>query len=499
MESAKFYLKAKLIDIEARVSWIVVINKDDCQRIGIRPGTGLLIHLKGQRVGVYVDETDSLVSPGEIGIFKDLVKRFGIVEKEPLEFSIIYKPVSLNAIQKKLFGKHLSYKEIYSIVADIVSHKLNDVAVAFFIASSFFENISEKELFYLTKAMAETGKQLSFSGIVADKHSVGGLCGNETTPILVPIVASCGITIPKTCSRAITSASGTADTFETAAPVVFQTEELKKIVEKTNACITWGARDIVPSDARIIEVASQLSIESFSKALSSIVAKKVAMGVRYLVIDIPVQKTAKIKSIREAKRLKKMFLRLTGKFGIKTLVSINKAKGPIGRGIGAGLQLRDDLKVLFQEKDRPLDLERRAVELAGYILELTGRAKRGKGKVLAERKLLSGEALCKFREIVKAQGGSADIKIASISLSPVSFEVKSKKKGKVREINNRHLAEICRILGAPFIKGAGIYLNKKVGESVRDGETLSTFYAPTRFRLDLALKALAKSPIFKVS
>lgn len=496
MKKSIFNLKAKIIDIEAKVAWIVVLNKIDCQKLGIKPGDGLVMHLKGQSIGVYVDVTDDLVKEGEVGIFEDLSHRFEIEEGEKLEFSLLGKPQSLDAIQKKLLGNELTYKEMYSIVSDIVSRKLNDVAVAFFVASSFFEKISNKELFYLTKAMAETGKRVRFPGVVTDKHSVGGLCGNETTPIIVPIIASFGIYIPKTCSRAITSASGTADTMETVAKISFSTRELIEIVEKTKGCIVWGAGDIVPSDARIIEVASQLLVESYPKLISSIVAKKAAMGVKYLVIDIPVNKYAKIKNKKEAKELKRLFEEITKRFEIKTFVSINYVKGPIGRGIGPALQIRDDLLVLEQKENRPRDLEKRAIELAGHILELVGKAKKGKGKEMAKSSLASGKALVKFREIVKAQGGDPKISSDKIKLAEVKHEVKAKKSGKVKEVINCHLSEIARILGAPFIKGAGIYLNKKQGEKFKKGETLYILYTPTKFRLEMALKTLRKKKLF---
>ncbi|MCD6115052.1 thymidine phosphorylase [bacterium] len=492
MKKNNFQLSAKVIDIEARVAWIVLIHQEDCQKLGIRPGDGLVIHLKGQSIGCYVDVTDTLVKRGEIGIFEDLAQRFSIEPGEVLEISLLGKPKSLEAIQKKLNGKELNYKEIYEIVSDIVSRKLNDVAVAFFVASSFFEKISPRELFYLTKAMAETGTRIKFSGIVADKHSVGGLAGNETTPIIVPIVASYGIFIPKTCSRAITSASGTADTFETIAPVSFETKKLKNIVNKTKGCIVWSAGDIVPSDARIIEVASQLMIESFPKMVSSIMAKKVALGIKNLVVDVPVNPFAKVKSINRAEELKKIFEDIAKRFKIKIKVSINKAREPIGRGIGPALQIRDDLKVLEQRKDKPLDLEKRALELAGYILELSGKAKTGKGYDMARDSLYSGRALKKFQEIVAAQGGKKNISSEDIRLSDKKYDVKSPKSGRIKLIHNKNLIEICRILGAPYIKEAGIYLHKKTGEKVKRGEALFTLYAGSPLRLELALKALKK-------
>ncbi len=492
MKKNNFQFSAKVIDIETRVAWIVLIHQKDCQSLGIRPGDGLVIHLKGQSIGCYVDVTDTLVKRGEIGIFEDLAERFSIETGEILEISLLGKPKSLEAIQKKLSGKELSYKEVYEIVSDIVSRKLNDVAVAFFVASSFFEKISSRELFYLTKAMAETGDKLTFSGIVADKHSVGGLAGNETTPIIVPIVASYGIFIPKTCSRAITSASGTADTFETIAPVSFDVQKLKSIVNKTKGCIVWGTGNIVPSDARIIEVASQLMIESFSKMVSSIMAKKVALGIQNLVVDIPVNPFAKVKNMKEADQLKGIFEDIAKRFKIKIKVSVNKAREPIGKGIGPALQIRDDLKVLEQQKDRPLDLEKRALELAGYILELSGKVKTGKGFEIAKDSLCSGRALRKFQEIVSTQGGEKKISSQDIRLSGEKIDIKSPKSGRIKLIHNKNLIEICRILGAPYIKEAGIYLHKKTGEKVKRGEVLFTLYAGSPLRLDLALKVLKK-------
>ena len=495
---SKFSLKAKVLDIKARVSWIIVVNISDCEKIGIRPGDGLLMYLKGQSIGVFVDVTDALIKPGEVGIFEDLAGRFSISDGERIEFSLLGRPKSTLAIQKKLFKKKLTYEEIYSIISDIVSRRLNDVAVAFFIASSFLEEISKEELFYLTKAMVETGKELKFPGIVVDKHSVGGLCGNETTPIIVPIIASLGLYIPKTCSRAITSASGTADSFETIAPVAFSVEKLQEIVSETSGCVAWGANDIVPSDARIIEIASQFYIESFEKMVSSIMAKKVAMGIKYLVVDIPINKTAKITSIAEANKLKKIFEYLAGKFKMKIRVSMNKAKGPIGRGIGPAFQIRDDLMVLEQKENRPIDLENRAVELAGVILEMTGKAKRNKGKEMARQALKSGRGLAKAKEIIKAQGGDDSISSEKIKLGEAKFEVKAKKSGRVKSINNHHLVEICRILGAPFIKEAGIYLDKQVGEKVKKGETIFTMHTISSLRLELAKKKLKAISLYEI-
>ena len=491
-----FSLKSKILDIHARVAWIVVLNIKDCKKFGLRPGNRLTMCFKGQSIGVAVDVTDTMVMAGQAGIFNDLAERFSIIEGEPIDFFLPGRAESIYAIQKSLRGKELNYREVYNIISDIVSRRLNDISVAFFIASSLFGDVKRKELSYVVRAMAETGKRLKFKGKVVDKHSVGGLCGNETTPIIVPIIASAGLCIPKTCSRAITSASGTADSFEVIAPVIFNSEKLQAIVRKTGGCIVWGAGDVVPSDSRIIEVASQLFIESFEKMASSIMSKKVAMGIKYLVLDIPVNKTAKIRNMTEAKKLEAIFKYLAKKFKIEIRVFINKAKGPIGRGIGPALQIRDDLKVLEQKDDRPLDLENKAVKLAGIILELGGKAKHSKGEAMAGQILKSGKAFTKFKEIVKAQGGDAEVSSKKIQLGKIKLEIRAKKSGKLRSINNLYLSEVCRVLGTPFIKGAGIYLDRQVGEKIRKGEVIFTMYTDTPLRLELAKKALVNKLLY---
>src|SRR5688572_7988806 len=147
---------------------------------------------------------------------------------------------AVKTIQKKLLGKKLAYQEVYNLMDQIAHERLSDVLTTYFVAASFREGFSSDELYYLTKAMVETGKKLKFDGIVADKHSTGGVAGTRTTMIVVPIIASAGFKIPKTSSRAITSPAGTADVMETLSKVVFDIKGIQEIVEETGGCIVWG-------------------------------------------------------------------------------------------------------------------------------------------------------------------------------------------------------------------------------------------------------------------
>ncbi|MEK7092050.1 MAG: thymidine phosphorylase, partial [Patescibacteria group bacterium] len=196
--------------------------------------------------------------------------------------------LALNAIRKKLVGKTLSYKEIYAVMDEISKKKLGGVLTAYFAASGYSKGFSDEELYFLTKAMVETGEQLHFAGIVADKHSIGGIPGTRTTLIIVPIIAAAGFTIPKSSSRAITTPGGTADDMEVLCGVEFTKHQILEIVKKTNGCIVWGGSfNIAPADDLIIQVEEPLLFESYDKIVVSIMAKKIAFGSNHVVIDIP--------------------------------------------------------------------------------------------------------------------------------------------------------------------------------------------------------------------
>ncbi|MBZ1348633.1 MAG: thymidine phosphorylase [Candidatus Liptonbacteria bacterium] len=494
-----FFLKVKKIDILTGHPWIIILNEKDCHHFGITAGYKLVLKWRNKETEVVVDTTTSLVKGGEVGMFSDILKKYHIQENELAEFSFSEKPNSLKAIHKKLLGETLTYEEIYSVIKDVVDYRLNDIDMAFFSAPLFNEkSLSKEEIYYLTKAFCETGEILKFGYPVADKHSVGGLPGNRVTPIIVSIVASYDVIIPKTSSRAITSAAGTADTFEALAPVGFSSDKIKEIVKKTNACLVWGGSlKLAPADDRFIKVFYQLGIEPYLKMAVSVMSKKIAMGVTHLVLDIPVGPTAKIFDSRQAKKIKTLFLYLSDKFGIKTKVLIDKAVGPIGRGIGVGPEARDVLRVLQQKPDRPTDLEKKSIWLAGNLLDLLGIFDKGAGQKMAKESLINGLAWKKMQEIILAQGGKV-VDSEKIKLGKETFCIKSSKTGVIESIHNKNLVEVVRLLGSPEIKAAGVYLNKTVGEQIKRGEILFTLYAPSPERLSLALGAVKKLEIFRI-
>ena len=418
--------------------------------------------------------------------------------------------LALDAIRKKLVGKTLSYKEIYAIMDEIAKKKLGNVLTTYFAASGYSKGFTNQELYYLTKAMVETGQQLHFKGIVADKHSIGGIPGTRTTLIVVPIVAAAGFIIPKSSSRAITTPGGTADDMEVLSKVAFSKDEIYKIVKKTNGCIVWGGSfNIAPADDILIQVEEPLLFESYDKILVSIMAKKIAFGSNHVVIDVPYGDTVKVHRLKDAKFLAEKFEFLAKKFNIKLKCLIHRTDEPFGRGIGPVLETREAIRVLQQKKNRPLDLEIRSLNLAGNLLDLClldshkilqdhvrKRYKNGIG--WATNILNSGLAFKKMQEIVTAQGGKDNLDSEDIKPGEHTFDLLSPKKGTITKINSHNLTSIAKVLGAPKDKRAGIYLHKKINDLATHGEALCTFYAHSMYNLKEAKDSTSHFPIFTI-
>jgi putative thymidine phosphorylase len=410
---------------------------------------------------------------------------------------------AIDAIKKKLVGKRLNYNEIFAIMDEISNKDLSPVLTTYFAAAGFKEGFSDEELYFLTEAMINTGPKLKFPGIVADKHSTGGVAGTRTTMILVPIIAAAGFKIPKTSTRAITSPAGTADTMEVIAPVTFTTTQITHIVNTVGGCIVWGGHvGLAPADDILIQVERPLGFESYDKIIVSVMAKKVASGANHIVIDIPVGPTMKIQHFKDAEIIQKKFSTLAHKFGVKMVFDVNEMRQNAGRGIGPVLEARDVFEVLEQTPERPLALEAKALRLAGKLLTLCFSDMPSKksldGEEIAREILRSGKALKKMREIIRAQGGNPDVSSGKLNPGKEKYELKSPRHGIVAGINNQQISVICRILGDPSDKKAGMYMNRKLEETVDKGDILGTFYSADKWRLKEAAETLKNMPIYRV-
>lgn len=413
------------------------------------------------------------------------------------------KEIAIRAIKKKLVGKRLSYNEVFALMDEIAHQRLGPVLTTYFAAAGFSEGFDDNELYYLTEAMVATGPRLHFKGIVADKHSTGGVAGTRTTMIVVPIIAAAGLQIPKTSSRAITSPAGTADTMEVVAPVTFTPHQIEQLVSKAGGCIVWGGHlGLAPADDIIIQIEQPLAFESFDKIIVSIMAKKVASGATHLILDIPVGSTMKVQHFKDAELIAKKFSYLAKRFHMKVAIDMSEIRENAGRGVGPVLEARDVFQVLEQQADRPLALEAKALRLAGKLLSLCFADTPGKqhliGEEVARDMLTSGKALQKMREIIKTQGGNPDIESSQLVGADNVYEFKATTHGRVHRINNQQITIICRILGCPTDKRAGMQLNRKLDEQVDRGDILYTLYSSDKWRLKEAAETVKNIPIYSI-
>jgi putative thymidine phosphorylase len=376
----------------------------------------------------------------------------------------------------------LNAKEIDEIIKDVVAEDLSDVEISYFVAGCYINGLDDEETANLTKSIVKNGQQLKFgNAIVADKHCIGGVPGNRTTMVAIPIITSTGIIMPKTSSRAITSPSGTADTMEVLANVVNDATKLKKIVKQCNGFITWGGGvDLASADDKMIRARNPLSLDPQGMLLASIMAKKFSVSANRVLIDIPIGPQVKIKKKKEGKVLKKRFIKLGKQLGMKVKVIFTDGEQPIGNGIGPTLEAIDVMKVLKNEPDAPKELREKSIEMAGMILDLCGKGGLFGGKRTARKILDSGKAYEQMMKIIKAQGANKK------PLKPGKFTkiVRAGKDGLIKEIDNKLISHIARCAGAPRDKEAGLFVHKKLGEKVKKGEPLYTIYANSEDRLE---------------
>ena len=488
----KMKLKVKDIDISSGGPLVAVMNYEDAamldlhvmDRINIKKGS------KIETVVLDIAQNKKIVPKGKIGVFDEVVNSLNLKNNDKVDVAIARKPVSIDYIKKKLDGQILSKKEIDQIVWDIVHNKLSAVELTYFVAACYTNVMTTQETVLLTKAMVEYGDILKLNKYpVIDKHSIGGIPGNRTTLIVVPIMAAAGFYIPKTSSRSITSPAGTADTMEVLANVTFPIKKMKDIVLKTHGCIVWGGSlNLAPADDKIIAVERPLEIDAESQLLASIMAKKHSVSSTHILIDVPIGKDAKVKKRFEALRLKKEFEKIGRRFKKHIKVLITNGSQPIGNGIGPALEARDALWLLKRDPRRPLDLEKKCLIMCSEIFDMVG-IKNGHKKAL--NILNSGKAYQKMIDIIKAQGGK-EIAAEDIKIGNYSFDILSTKSGRIREIDNIAVSRIARIAGAPHDKGAGIYLYKHVNDRIKRGERLFTIYAESKHEFEYA-KDVAKS------
>ncbi len=467
---------------------VVYMHKDChiCRAEGFNASTRLLLETAERQLiaTLNVIENNNL-SPGEIGLSNIARDSLKVVTGDPV--SVSHAPIidSLGAVRKKIHGHTLSDEEMLAIMKDVSEHRYRDIEISSFLSVCAGGRLNIDEIIGLTHAMVSCGKRLSWPGNepIYDKHCIGGVPGNRTTPIVVAIASAAGLTIPKTSSRAITSPAGTADTLETLFNVDFQIDEMQHIVSEVGACLVWGgAVNLSPADDLMVRIERALDLDGEGQLIASVLSKKIAAGSSHVIIDIPVGDTAKVRTSTEADYLAGLFNRVGMACGIDVRCVVTDGSCPVGKGIGPVQEAHDVVAVLKGTTDAPSDLRDRALTLSANLIDLADACGLAQAATKAKEILDSGFAWDQFQRIADAQGGLKELPSAEFESVQQAHEG-----GVLLAIDNRRLARLAKLAGAPFCKSAGLRLHVSVGSAVNLKDPLFTLFSESSGERDYAL------------
>lgn len=476
------------LDVETGGIRIVVMDDADAREQRIRAGDRVLVKPGGnsrsnKSVIAVLDTSKKRLKRGQVGVFAETKADLGLQARSKVTITKYGKPDATFHIQKKLHGAELTKDEFCEIIGAIVRNELTDIEMTYFVSACYAHELTINEITYLTEAIIETGNPLDFGKIypnqpIVDKHCIGGVAGNRTTALVVPIIAAAGYIIPKTSSRSITSPAGTSDTLEVMANVSLTRSQIKNVIKKTKGCLVWGGSlDLAPADDKIIRVEHPISLDPIGQLIASILAKKKSVGSTHVLIDIPVGKGAKVQSRVRALALKRRFEQVGKKLGMHVLVVISDGSQPIGNGIGPALEARDILWTLQNDSRGSKKLYTKAIHLSGLLLEMVGHCKAGYGTHVAKKIVDSGQAAKTFSDMLIAQGlNTKSVNADEYKVGKHTYDVVSPVSGKIAHVDNKIISRIAKLLGAPFDQGAGIYLHAHKLQTVAKGQALYTLY-----------------------
>lgn len=487
-------LRLKWLGIDTYKQAVIYMHRDCriCRSEGFAAQARVRVQLHGREVVATLNVIDSdLLTAEEAGLSTWAWRALGAAAGDAIAVSHATELDSLSGVRAKLYGETMSRERLDAIIGDIAAGRYADIHIAAFVAACAAGHMSHQEVVSLTRAMVDAGSRLKWqTSPIADKHCIGGLPGNRTSLIIVPIIAAAGLTMPKTSSRAITSPAGTADTMEVLAPVTLGLASMRRVVKQEGACIVWGGSvALSPADDALIAIERALELDSPAQLVASVISKKIAAGSTHTIIDIPVGPTAKVRSHVAARKLGNLLEYVGGELGLAVQTIYTDGLQPVGRGIGPALEARDVLAVLRRAADAPLDLRERALQLAGDLLEFCNAAVSGEGYSRAKTLLDTGQALAKFLAICDAQGGFHEPTHASFQQVVVAPQA-----GRIVAVGNRRLARIAKLAGAPQAACAGIDLHVACWQRIEKGAPLFTLHAESPGELQYALDALLIGP-----
>ena len=412
----------------------------------------------------------------------------------------------VDLIQKKKNGETLTKEEIDFMITDYVAGKIPDYQMSAMLMAIYFNGMENEELAAFTLAMRDSGDLVDLSpieGIKVDKHSTGGV-GDKTTLIVGPIVAACGVPVAKMSGRGLGFTGGTLDKLESISGfrIDLSAAEFFETVKKTGISVIGQTGNLAPADKLLYALRDvTATVDSIPLIAASVMSKKLAAGSDKIVLDVTTGSGAFMKNTRDAKKLAKHMVAIGNHAGKETVAILTGMEEPLGFAIGNNMEVKEAIEVL--KGDGPEDVKEVSVALAGMMLSLgLENVSHSQGKRRAKKVLSSGQAFEKFKEMVQAQGG--DIRYVEhpefFERDAFEGEVLAAEDGFLSGMDTEKIGVAAGLLGAGretkdsvIDMSAGIYLEKKIGDTVKKGEPIAICYAGTKEKLNRGMAMFESS------
>lgn len=412
----------------------------------------------------------------------------------------------VDLIQKKKNGETLTKEEIDFMITDYVAGKIPDYQMSAMLMAIYFNGMENEELAAFTLAMRDSGDLVDLSpieGIKVDKHSTGGV-GDKTTLIVGPIVAACGVLVAKMSGRGLGFTGGTLDKLESISGfrIDLSAEEFFETVKKTGISVIGQTGNLAPADKLLYALRDvTATVDSIPLIAASVMSKKLAAGSDKIVLDVTTGSGAFMKNTRDAKKLAKHMVAIGNHAGKETVAILTGMEEPLGFAIGNNMEVKEAIEVL--KGDGPEDVKEVSVAIAGMMLSLgLENVSHSQGKRMAKKALSSGQAFEKFKEMVQAQGG--DIRYVEhpefFERDAFEGEVLAAEDGFLSGMDTEKIGVAAGLLGAGretkdsvIDMSAGIYLEKKIGDTVKKGEPIAICYAGTKEKLNRGMAMFESS------
>lgn len=412
----------------------------------------------------------------------------------------------VDLIQKKKNGETLTKEEIDFMITDYVAGKIPDYQMSAMLMAIYFNGMENEELAAFTLAMRDSGDLVDLSpieGIKVDKHSTGGV-GDKTTLIVGPIVAACGVPVAKMSGRGLGFTGGTLDKLESISGfrIDLSAQEFFETVKKTGISVIGQTGNLALADKLLYALRDvTATVDSIPLIAASVMSKKLAAGSDKIVLDVTTGSGAFMKNTRDAKNLAKHMVAIGNHAGKETVAILTGMEEPLGFAIGNNMEVKEAIEVL--KGDGPEDVKEVSVALAGMMLSLgLENVSHSQGKRMAKKALSSGQAFEKFKEMVQAQGG--DIRYVEhpefFERDAFEGEVLAAEDGFLSGMDTEKIGVAAGLLGAGretkdsvIDMSAGIYLEKKIGDTVKKGEPIAICYAGTKEKLNRGMAMFESS------